>query len=94
MPIDEDTRWHEYCQRRQERAHRRLMLACKTLATVSKLLRPQVAQVNIGAQQINVAQAMTATGVPLPGMPGVSDVAQVPAADTIDAEAGGEDPDD
>lgn len=40
------------------RAHDRLMRATLTLAKVRRLLRPQVAQVNIaeaGAQQLNVA---------------------------------------
>jgi hypothetical protein len=41
------------------RAHERLLRATLTLAKVRRLLRPQVAQVNIaesGAQQLNVAQ--------------------------------------
>jgi hypothetical protein len=41
------------------RAHERLMRASLTLAKVRRLLRPQIAQVNIaesGAQQLNVGQ--------------------------------------
>ena len=41
------------------RAHERLLRATLTLAKVRRLLRPQVAQVNIaeaGAQQLNVSQ--------------------------------------
>jgi hypothetical protein len=37
-------------------AHRNFLSACKTLAQVRRLLRPKVAQVNIGAQQVNVGQ--------------------------------------
>jgi len=44
----------EYFQRRQERAHRQYLLAIRTLAQVCRLLVPAV-QVNIGAQQVNVA---------------------------------------
>ncbi len=45
----------EYFQRRQERAHRLYLSAIRTLAQVRRLLVPAV-QVNIGAQQVNVAQ--------------------------------------
>jgi hypothetical protein len=48
----------DYFQRRQERAHRQYLLAIRTLATVRRLLVPAV-QVNIGAQQLNVANAST-----------------------------------
>jgi hypothetical protein len=46
----------EYFQRRQERAHRLYLSAIRTLAQVRRLLVPAV-QVNIGAQQVNVANA-------------------------------------
>jgi len=46
----------EYFQRRQERAHRLYLSAIRTLAQVQRLLVPAV-QVNIGAQQLNVANA-------------------------------------
>lgn len=46
----------EYYQRRQDRAHRRLLTAIKTLAQVRKL-GGAVVQVNVADQQINVAQA-------------------------------------
>jgi len=51
-----DMRWAEYYQRRQDRAHRRLLSACKSLATVRKL-EPPLVQVNIGDKQVNIAQA-------------------------------------
>ena len=44
----------EYFQRRQERANRQYLQAIRTLAQVRRLLLPAV-QVNIGAQQVNVA---------------------------------------
>jgi hypothetical protein len=46
----------EYFQRRQERANRQYLLAIRMLAQVRRLLVPAV-QVNIGAQQVNVANA-------------------------------------
>jgi len=46
----------EYFQRRQERANRQYLSAIRTLAQVRRLLVPAV-QVNIGAQQLNVANA-------------------------------------
>ncbi len=46
----------EYFQRRQERAHRLYLSSIRTLAQVRRLLVPAV-QVNIGAQQVNVANA-------------------------------------
>ena len=46
----------DYYQRRQDRAHRRYLPAIRTLAQVRRLLTPAV-QVNIGARQVNVAQA-------------------------------------
>jgi hypothetical protein len=55
-----DATWaeSEYFQRRQERAHRLYLSAIRTLAQVRRLLVPAV-QVNIGAQQVNVANAST-----------------------------------
>jgi hypothetical protein len=47
-----------YFQRRQERAHRLYLSAIRTLAQVQRLLVPAL-QVNIGAQQLNVANAST-----------------------------------
>lgn len=47
--------WGDYYQRRQDRAQRRYLSAIRTLAQVRRLLIPAV-QVNIGAQQVNVAQ--------------------------------------
>jgi hypothetical protein len=44
----------EYYQRVHDRAHRRFLSACKTLATVRRLAIPAL-QVNIGGQQVNVA---------------------------------------
>jgi hypothetical protein len=46
----------EYFQRRQERANRQYLQAIRTLAQVRRLLLPAV-QLNIGAQQVNVANA-------------------------------------
>jgi hypothetical protein len=46
----------EYFQRRQDRAHKRLLSAIRTLAQVRKL-GGAVVQVNIGDQQVNVAQS-------------------------------------
>jgi len=46
----------DYHLRRQDRAHRRFLTAMKTLATVRKLGLP-VLQVNIGENQVNVANA-------------------------------------
>jgi hypothetical protein len=46
----------DYLQRRQDRAHRRYLSAIRTLAQVRRLVEP-VVQVNIGAQQQNVATA-------------------------------------
>jgi hypothetical protein len=48
----------EYFQRRQDRAQRLYLSAIRTLAQVQRLLVPAV-QVNIGAQQLNVANAST-----------------------------------
>lgn len=44
-----------YFDRRLEMAHKSFLSACKTLAQVRKLLKPAVTQVNIGGQQVNVA---------------------------------------
>jgi len=46
----------DYYQRRQDRAHKRFLTAVKTLAQVRKL-GGAVVQVNVGDQQINVAQS-------------------------------------
>ena len=48
-------RWATVWERRLAIAHRNFLLACKTLAQVRKLLKPRVTQVNIGGQQVNVA---------------------------------------
>lgn len=45
----------EFYQRWQDRSHRRLLQAIKSLAQVRRLLAPTV-QVNIAKQQVNVAQ--------------------------------------
>jgi hypothetical protein len=58
----------DYHQRRQDRAHRRFLSACKTLAVVRRLAIPAL-QVNIGEKQVNIA----GTALPHPG-PSVSDV--------------------
>lgn len=44
----------DHAQRKCDRAHRRLLRTLKTLATVRRLALPAL-QVNIGAQQLNVA---------------------------------------
>jgi hypothetical protein len=44
----------EYWQRQQDRAHRRYLIAIRTLAQVRRLLAPNV-QVNIAEQQVNIA---------------------------------------
>ena len=44
----------EHGQRRIDRAHRRLMMTLKTLATVRRLAVPSI-QVNVANQQVNVA---------------------------------------
>jgi hypothetical protein len=44
----------EYSQSKIDRAHRRLMMTLKTLATVRKLALPAI-QVNLANQQVNVA---------------------------------------
>jgi hypothetical protein len=46
----------EYQQQRLDHAHRRYLSAIRSLAVVRRLLQPAVAQVNIGAQQINVSR--------------------------------------
>ena len=42
-------------EKRLSGAHRRYMKSIETLARVRRMLRPEVLQVNIGAQQVNVA---------------------------------------
>lgn len=44
----------EYRESRRDRAHRRFLVACKTLATVRRLGVPAI-QVNVARQQVNVA---------------------------------------
>lgn len=51
---DGSIRQMEYAQKRLDRAQRQLLRAIQALATVRRLLRP--VQVNIGQNQINVAQ--------------------------------------
>jgi hypothetical protein len=55
--------WSEFCQRRLDRTHRRFLSACKTLATVRKLAVPAL-QVNIGENQVNIAQGAPAASIP------------------------------
>jgi hypothetical protein len=59
-----DLTWAEsdYFQRRQERAHRQYLSAIRTLAEVRRLLAPAL-QVNIGTQQVTVANASTCPAV-------------------------------
>ena len=45
----------DYCQRRQDRAHKRLLSAIKALAQVRRLALP-VIQLNIAGQQVNTQQ--------------------------------------
>ena len=47
--------WATVWERRLAIAHRNFLLACNTLAQVRKLLKHTVTQVNIGGQQVNVA---------------------------------------
>lgn len=44
----------EYRKSRRDRAHKRFLAACKTLAAIRKLALPAL-QVNIGANQVNMA---------------------------------------
>jgi hypothetical protein len=44
----------EYRENRRDRAHRRFLAACRTLATVRKLSVPPI-QLNVARQQVNVA---------------------------------------
>ena len=50
----------EHHQRRTDRAHRRLMLSLKMLATVRRLVTPAV-QINLARQQVNFAGPNTLT---------------------------------
>lgn len=52
----------DYYRRCVDRAHRRYLSAIRTLALVRRLLRPVVAQVNIGAQQVNVSAGVSRNG--------------------------------
>ena len=55
MVLTED----DYYQRRLDRLHRRYLSAMRSLAQVRKLLKPKVAQINIGEkQQINTIPAV------------------------------------
>lgn len=45
-----------FWEKRLSASQRRFLRACEALARVRRLLRPKVAQVNIGAQQVNIAQ--------------------------------------
>lgn len=50
----------DYYQKRLDRLHRRYLSAMRSLAQVRKLLKPKVAQINIGdKQQINAGMAAT-----------------------------------
>jgi hypothetical protein len=46
----------EYRESRRDRAHKRFLAACRTLATVRKLALPAI-QVNLAHQQVNIARA-------------------------------------
>jgi hypothetical protein len=46
--------WADYFLKRIDRAHRRLLTATKTLATVRRLAQPAV-QFNVGENQVNIA---------------------------------------
>ena len=50
-----------YHQKRLDRLHRRYLSAMRSLAQVRKLLKPKVAQINIGEKQ----QINTGTAAPL-----------------------------
>ena len=52
----------EFYDRRLDRAHRRYLSAIRSLATVRRLVIPSL-QVNIGAQQVNVAGASICSDV-------------------------------
>lgn len=54
--------WATVWGRRLQMANRNFLSACKTLAQVRRLLRPRIAQVNVGGQQINVAQVEAGDG--------------------------------
>ena len=50
----------DYYQRRLDRLHRRYLSAMRSLAQVRKLLKPKVAQINIGEkQQINTVTPLS-----------------------------------
>ncbi len=59
----------EYHQRRQDRAHRRFLSACKTLAVVRRLAIPAL-QVNIAEKQVNIAAANAPAARPAAVTPG------------------------
>lgn len=47
----------EYYMRRQDRALKRFLQACKALAQIRKLLRPNI-QLNVAEKQINILEAV------------------------------------
>jgi hypothetical protein len=57
----------EFYGKRMERAQKQYLNAIKALEQVRKLQRPQVTQLNMATNQINVAQAVEGDAVPLPG---------------------------
>lgn len=63
--------------RRQDAAHRRLLSAIRTLATVRRLALP-VLQVNIGQNQINTTAAVGSLATPAPKALPSGDVAEAP----------------
>lgn len=54
----------DWCERRLTAAQRRYLRACESLARVRRLTRPAALQVNIGGQQINVADRNAVSGAP------------------------------
>ncbi|MCE5216058.1 hypothetical protein LLH03_03400 [bacterium] len=64
MPKGTDGREEDFRQRQQDRAHQRFISACRALANVRRLLRPQVTQVNVAEQQINIAQSVANSAQP------------------------------
>ncbi len=61
----------EYHQKRLDRLHRRYLSSMRSLAQVRKLLKPKVAQINIGEkQQINTLAPLSLPKGPLQGLEG------------------------
>ena len=53
---DQSLQWADYYQKRMDRANKRFLAACKTLATVRRLALPVlIGQVNVAGKQVNVA---------------------------------------